>query len=369
MLGDPIADLRSPSGSLISVFIDRPSPGGFGALLSDLTRPLRERSAALSRRIQKSVRTDADRIHELADRLEGDVAPAYAIFASDIDDVFILEPLAHKTSNVSTLGPRPYMRPLRAAPRGLRAGIIVADRAVARTYVSFAGLVDELGEPLSVSAGKSNYGGFGGYQEHTVRAHADEVSHRMWKDAAWRLLEEHQRRPLDYLAIGCQEEVGEEIARSLHPYLTRLHRAFFVANPLGLSTNGLRAEMAKLDNEIRRQRQEALAGRVCETAWSGGNAVVGLAATLEAVNSQAVDTLVVAGQFTRDGAMCNECGFLTRNGPSCPVCASPLFPVDDVVGAVMDATVTSGGSVFQVDVASPLDSEGIGALTRFPVTV
>jgi len=91
--------------------------------------------------------------------------------------------------------------------------------------------------------------------------------------------------------------------------------------------------------------------------------------TLDASNAQAVDTLVVAGSFTRDGSMCNQCGHLTRNGETCPVCNAEMFRVDDIVGAVMEATVAAGGSVFQIDVASPLDGQGIGALTRFPVLV
>ena len=119
------------------------------------------------------MRSDAHRIHHLADRLEIEVAPAYAIFASDLDNVFIVEPLAYPTHNVSTLGPRPYLRPLRAAPRGLRAGIIVADRAEAKTYVSFAGLIDEIGAPLAQEIRKANFGGFSGYDEHTVRGHLD----------------------------------------------------------------------------------------------------------------------------------------------------------------------------------------------------
>ena len=369
MSGDPIADLRSPSGSLISVFIDRPSPGGFGALLSDLVRPIKERSDDLDRKIQKSVRYDADRIHGLADRLEVDVAPAYAIFASDLDDVFIIEPLAHPTYNVSTLGPRPYLRPLRAAPRGLRSGVIIADRTVARTFAAFEGLVEELGEPINADVGKSNYGGFAGYDEHTVRGHAEEASHRLWKEAGWRMLEEHQNRPFDYLVIGGHEETVEEISRTLHPYLARLQRTYFTTNPQSFALPNLRAEMRGQDIEVRRKRQEALAGRVCDTAWGGGNAVLGLNATLDAVNAQAVDTLVVAGQFAGDGAICNQCGYLTRNGNGCPICSSPLFGVDDVVAAVMDATVTTGGRVHQIDVASPLDKEGIGALTRFPLPV
>jgi hypothetical protein len=42
-----------------------------------------------------------------------------------------------------------------------------------------------------------------------------------------------------------------------------------------------------------------------------------------------------------------------------------MLGVDDVVAAVMDATVVAGGWAYQIDVASPLDVEGIGALTRF----
>ena len=367
MLGDPIADLRSPSGSLISVYIDRPSPGGFGALLSDLVKPIREKSATLNRRVQKSVRVDTDRIHDLARKLEVEAAPAYAIFASDLDDVFMLEALTHPAPNVSTIGPRPYLRPLRAAPRAFRSGVIVADRALARTFTGSEGLVDEIGEPMDADIGKSNYGGFSGYEEHGVRAHAEEASARLWKEAGWRLLEEHQDRPFDYLAIGGHEETVDEIARSLHPYLARLQRTFFVSNPHALTLAALRSEIAVQDMSVRRQSQEALAGRVCDISWSGGNAALGLKATLDAANAQAIDTLVVAGRFTRDGAMCNQCGHLTRNGAVCPVCDSPMFRVDDIVAAVMDATVAAGGRVQQIGVASPLDAEGIGALTRFSV--
>ena len=112
MLADPIAELRSPSGSLISVYVKRPSPGGMAALLTDLLRPIREAAESKDRSIQKSVRADTERIHAHADRLETDSAPAYAIFASDLDHLFTVESLAHHVPNVSALGPRPYLRPV-----------------------------------------------------------------------------------------------------------------------------------------------------------------------------------------------------------------------------------------------------------------
>lgn len=362
---DPIADLRSPTGSLITLYADRPSPGGFTALLTDLLRPLRERSEKLARPVRMSVRVDVDRIRDLAQRLEGESAPSYAIFASSADGVFVLEPLAHPTPNISILGPRPYLRPLRAAPRALRSGVLVADRAKARTFVGFEGVVEESGTQEATDTGKSNYGGFAGYAEHGVRARAEESSARLWREAGARLLEIHQERPLDYVAIGCLDEHLEEIARSLHPYLARLPRASFLASPHQVSLPLLRSEIVTLDQEIRRSRQEAIAGRVCDTAWSGGNAVLGLAATIDASNAQAVDTLVVAGSFSRPGVICNNCGHLARSGETCPVCGESMFEVDDVVAALMDSVVDAGGNVFQIGVPSPLDVDGVGALTRF----
>lgn len=367
--GDRIADLRSRSGSLISLYASRPSPGGFGALLSDLTKSLRERSATMDRAVQKSVRTDAGRIHKLADQLEFDSAPGYAVFASDLDGTFVLEPLDYPAPNVSTIGPRPYMRPLRAAPRTLRSGIIAADRTLARTFTAMEGIVDELKTPIDADIGNRNWGGFAGYEELTVRSRADKVTAKLWREAGERLLESHMRRPFDYLAIGSQEEVIEEIARNLHPYLARLPRATCNLNPQAIGLPGLRTEVAAMDKQMRRYRQSALAGRVCDTAWSGGNALLGLQEVIDAANAQAIDTLVVAGPFSRPGSICDACGHLVRNGANCPICAQPLFTVDDIVGAVMESVVNSGGLVSQISVASPLDRHGVGALTRFPVAV
>ncbi|MGH8946335.1 MAG: hypothetical protein ACRDVL_09305 [Acidimicrobiia bacterium] len=367
--GDPIADLRSRHGSLISLYAERPSPGGFAALLSDLVKPIREQAESLDRRVEKSLLSDADRIHDLADGFELDSAPAYAVFSSMLDEVFQVEPLGHSVPNVATFGPRPYLRPLRAAPRSLRAGILVADRALARVFVGFDGVIRELGSLIEADIGKPNFGGFAGYAEHNVRSRADEVSAKLWKEAGSRLLETHLDRPFDYLAIGGHGETVEDIASTFHPYLTELPRVSFPASPQSAGGSSMRSQVADLDDEVRRQGQHALAGRVCDTTWSGGNAVLGLSEVLAAANAQAIDTLVIAGDFRRRGAICDLCGYLSREGGTCPICDIPMFEVADVVGSVMDATVAAGGRAVQLRVASPVDSHGVGAITRFPLPV
>lgn len=369
MEGDRIADLRSRNGSLISLYAGRPSPGGFTALLSGLLKPLREKAASMSRPAEKSVRNDAERIYSMAEQLEMDSAAGYAIFASHRDTIFVVEPLGHAPPDVATLGPRPYMRPLRAAPRSVRSGIIVADNTLARTFIAMEGIVEEVETPLDAHIGNRSWGGFSGYDEHTVRARADETTARLWREAAERLLDRHVSKPFDYLAIGGREETIDEIGRTLHPYLARLPRASFVVNPQTMGPPGLRSEVVAMDRQMRRHRHSALAGRVCDTAWSGGNAVLGLQEAIDAANTQAVDTLVVAGPFARPGAICDSCGFLARDGSACPVCGQDLFPVDDIVGALMESVVFAGGAISEIRVASPLDKHGVGALTRFPVAV
>lgn len=363
---DPIAGMRSPSGSLISVYVDRPSPGGTAALLSDLLKPIRELAETKDRAVQKSVRSTADRIHDLAEQFELDGAPAHAVFASEEDDVFVVESLTHSVPDVATLGPRPYLRPMRAAARPWRAGVMVADRTQARVFLGTGDLVEEIAD-LTADIGKANYGGFSGYDEHVVRGHAEETSNRVWRDAGQVLLERHQEQPLDFVAIGGHDETIEEIGRTLHPYLDRLYRASFVANPATLSIPFLRRELAHQADHMRRERHAAVAGRVCDTAWSDGLALLGLSPILDACNAQAVDTLVVAGDFTLPGVLCNQCGYLARGGDSCPVCGSTTFEVEDVVAAAMEAVISAGGRVHQLIVASPLDQYGVGALTRFPL--
>jgi peptide subunit release factor 1 (eRF1) len=365
--GDRIADLRSRNGSLISIYAGRPSPGGFAALLSDLLRPIKEASETMGRTTQKSVRSDADRIHGLAEQLEMDSAPGYAIFASGSDQVFVVEPLDHPPSDSATIGPRPYMRPLRAAPRPLRSGLLIADSTIARTFAAMDGIVEEIKTPLGADIGNRSWGGFSGYEEHTVRGRADEATSRLWREAGERLLDHHMEKPFDYVAIGGHDETVDEIARTLHPYLARLSKATFTTNPQSVGLPGLRTEVAAMDKQMRQHRHSTLAGKVCDSAWSGGNAVLGLQEVIDAANAQAVDTLVVAGPFIRTGVICDGCGHLARVGEICSVCGDPMFAVDDVVGALMESVVVAGGDVSQIRVASPLDRHGVGALTRFPV--
>lgn len=367
MVADPIADLRSPEGSLISMYLKRPSPGGFAALISDMGRSVREAAAGRSRRVEKSVESDLRWVRDLADEFEMTSVPSYAVFASSLDGISQVKPLAHAAPSIAVLGSRPYLRPLRSIPRPIRTGIIVADRSQARVFIGFDGSVEEVGRPLTAEIGKPNYGGFAGYKEHSVRSRAHEVATRLWKEAGEILFDRHQSAALDLVLLGGREESFDDIRRELHPYLLDLPQASFNASPSDVTLARLRAELSGQRAQYRERRETDLVESVLAAAGREDGGLLGLSTTIKAVNAQAVSDLVVAGGYTKPGGMCPACGYLDRTGGVCPVCGSEMHHVVDIVSAVMDATVSAGGRVHQVLVGSPLDRHGVGALTRFEV--
>lgn len=359
---DPIAKLRSPRGSLVSVYINRQPPATRAALV-DLLKGLRNSHSDF--RLLKSLKNDSARIVDLVGDIDRSNAPAAAIFASHEDGIFEFLPLTHPVTDTATLGPRPYLRPLRSQPRPIRAGVVVADSTRARTYLASGGTLSEIGEELIADRGKENYGGFSGYEEHRNRQRAEEASKEMWRQAGRRLLEAHQDQPLEMMALVGREEDFDSIAAELHPYLRELPQSRLRVDISTVAPSDLARFVDEQTDALRTQRAEELIERVLAEAARGGLAVTGLAEVLEAANAHAVDHLVVAGPFAKPGVICDACGWLGRAEGRCPVCDSDTFEVSDVVSAAMDATVEAGGKVDVVNVASPLDAHGVGALLRF----
>jgi hypothetical protein len=353
----------------MSVYLERPSPGGWPALISELGRGVRTAGEGRGREVEKSVENDLHRLRSMAERFESEMAPGYALFASSIDAIWELKPLAHGAGSTAVLGSRPYLRPLRAVPRPIRTAVIVADRSQARLYLGYDGNLEELVEPLTADIGKSNFGGFGGYAEHGVRARAQEVASRLWKEAGDVLLQLHQEAAFDFLMVGGLEESIEDIRSELHPYLRDLPHSSFTVSPTDVSIARLREELAVQRREFRRRRESALVEEVLASAARNDGGLLGLGASLNAVNAQGVSDLVVAGDFARPGTMCPQCGYLDRNVEECPVCSSAMLAVSDVVSPAMDATVAAGGKVHQLMIGSALDRHGVGALTRFQIAV
>lgn len=361
-----VATLASPSGTLISLYVNHP-PAQTAAALADLLKPLRARAESLDRAAALSLRDSAERILALQPRLDADPSPAFAVFASEADGIFEFVSLPGRVWDVAMVGPRPYLRPWRAIPHILRVGIIVADRRTAWVHVSEDHRLVLLGEPVVGDTGKVNYGGFSGYEEHGARSRAGEETARVWKEAAGRLFAVHQEDPVDLVVLAGHQENLDEMASVLHSYLAALPQRRIVVDPRTLTEAILRERVGEAVDEVRRAYEEDLVGRIVTTAESGGLAVTGVAGVLAAVNAGAVSHLVIAGPYSKSGVVCSGCGHLARSGVECTVCGGPALDVDDVLGEAVEAALAGGGKVTHTRVASRLDASGAGALLRFPL--
>lgn len=360
-----IAKLHSPSGTLVSVYLNRPA-GASSALLSDLLKPIRAAADEQERSVAKELKATCDLIHDLAPRIDAEPVPAVAVFASG--EALEYLPLRAQVWDVAMVGPRPYLRPLRALPDPLHVGAVVADRERAYVFESKDGDLESLGEPIEADRGKDNFGGFSGYEEQRARGRAEAETARMLEEAATLLFERHQRAAFDLLALGGHAETLDELIPHLHAYLRELPLHRFVIDLHTMTPAIIAKNVEDGVAAYRRRLEEQVVEEVLGRLGSGDAAVAGTSAVLEATNARAVDRLVVTGRFERSGVQCDGCGWLGRSGATCPVCGAPLFDVGDVLGPAMEAVIDAGGRAVQVSMASPLDVHGAAATLRFPIS-
>ncbi|MGH8874246.1 MAG: hypothetical protein ACRDVM_03205 [Acidimicrobiia bacterium] len=364
---EEIEGYHSPEGALLSVYVS-PMPGrASSALLSDLLKPVRGRCDRLDRPAAMSLRRDLDRVHDLAPRLDTEKAPGVAVFACSAQSLFDYRQLPSSVWDHASVGPRPYLRPLRGIPDPMAVGVAVVDRRRARVYSKLGADLQELGPVSEADIGKTNYGGFHGYAEQRARSRAEEATARMLREAAELLFAHHREHPVRLLALGGHQETLDELRPHLHPYLRELATRTFVIDSRTMTPALVREAVDALECQERRQLEERLVGEVMSTAMADGVAVIGLGRVLQAANAKAIKRLVVAGRFAKDGIVCIACRRLGRSGDPCDLCGGHTWATEDVVAEAMEVAAADGSEVHQVSVASPLDAHGVAATLRFPL--
>ena len=101
--------------------------------------------------------------------------------------------------------------------------------------------------------------------------------------------------------------------------------------------------------------------RLLADASAGRRAVLGLGATLQALNDGRVQTLVVPMDAQSAGRRCPSCGLLAAEGTTCPRCGGEMEPVADIVDAAVAAALRLRTRVEAVTGGSAV----VGALLRY----
>lgn len=362
-----LARFESVDYPVLSLYLNHDSrPGSTRARIVDLLKPWRN-VGGRDHDALMSLRGDFDRIEAMADQIELRQAPSVALFACQAGGLFEFLELGSPTWDVAMVADRPYLRPLRSIRREEPVVAVVFDLRNAWIYRwqgEFLRLIDFVEED---EEHKGNYGGFSGYAEHGARNHADELAQRHLRRVAGRLLELLTEHPFSRLVVGGHQAEFSRLQAELHPFVKDRYAGSFVIDPRTMTEPEILAQVQALVAATREDDEHAIALAVADAAEAGGKGVLGLREVLEAVSAGAVDRLVVAGRFTKDGVVCGTCGRIGRNGESCAACGSVVDFTPDVVDAAIERVLRMGGRADQISVPSRLDSPGIGALLRYPV--
>jgi peptide chain release factor subunit 1 len=346
------------------MYVDRtagPSP----TVVNELVKSLKTRAETAARPTAQSIRTDIERIEAAASKLDAGGDPAWFVFASDADGIFEHHPLAAPVQSFVTVGSRPHLRPLRAMRRPVESLLMVVERSKVVVH-RVDGALTELGR-FEADAGKENYGGFQGYEEHGAARRTGEETARIWREAGALALATHQAAPVDMLVVSGHRHDLDQFVGQLHSYLQALPIERTVIDPRTSTPAELVERTRAKEPNVLRARDEAAIRSVLEGAYQGRPVARGASAVLTAVNLGAVDRLVVCGPFAKTGVRCHGCGWLARAGERCPSCDSQFEEVDDVIDAAVESALSQGGRFDQVALASALDADGVAATLRFPL--
>jgi peptide subunit release factor 1 (eRF1) len=118
--------------------------------------------------------------------------------------------------------------------------------------------------------------------------------------------------------------------------------------------------------EHEREEELATVQLLVHRAGHGGLAVLGLQATLDAVNTARVHKLVMQQDFRRPGWRCRSCGALAAaTHLACVQCGSEGTTVE--LGEAMVQAVLQADGLVELIAPDPrlADYEGVGALLRY----
>lgn len=371
---DRLAHLAPSPNPVISCFLNT-GPDGRGRptfmpfvkkAFAERLRSFPERSDAL-----RHIEADRDRILEF---LSGELDPAVksvALYASDADGLWEAHTFrAPFDGERVVVGPVPHLYPLvKLADQSPLYAVCVADSREARLVVCGLGQVlteEDFAAPEPIDQTR-----VAGWAEVRYQSRIDEHLQKNAREIVERLGRIVDRGEVDYVILGGDDLIMGELRRHLTPAIREK-----LIDEEHISIDAASHEILKRtlqvvrDTEARDSRR--LADTVIDRFRAGGLAVAGLGPTIEALNLEQVDQLLLADSFNGNhaGWQCAECRVL---GPepapeACPFCQAPIPERIELREAMVRRAERTGRRVEIVESHPGLEAlDGVGATLRYRV--
>ncbi|MGE3536177.1 MAG: Vms1/Ankzf1 family peptidyl-tRNA hydrolase [Candidatus Tectimicrobiota bacterium] len=320
-----------------------------------------------SEEARQSLEHDLDRLAEWGQQLvAGDSTtrmPGMALFACHAANMWLEFPAARPFEDAFTLDERPALRQLAHLDEDYASALLVLiDSRSARVYeILSGGIVDEI-DFSNVFPGRHKQGGWSQmrYQRHVLEFM--ERHHREVAASVTAYLEAHPHTCL--MLSGQQDIVANFRATLSEPMQQRIIEALHL--DMHASRGRLLAAAQEVLAQHERAEEQSAVERVLDLTAQNGLGVLGLQATLEAVNAARVQQLVLQDTAQLPGWRCLQCDHLLAQAAlQCPLCGGEVSTTD-LREAMVSAVLRTDGTVELIEPDERLESyDGVGALVRY----
>ena len=344
-----LAHLAPSSNPVVSCFVNtvpegngRPTHAVFlKKAFADRLRSFPDRSAA-----QQRLLADRERIFEYLEGLDP-ATRSVALYASSEDDLW--EALEFQTTfddHRLVVGPVPHLYPLvKLIDQAPRYAVCVADVHQARIVVAgLGGVLEErdFDPPQPIDRTR-----VAGWAEIRYQARIEDHIQKHAREIVERLEGIVRKGEVDYIILGGDDMIIGELRRHLTP---AVREKIIDEEPIAIDEAAHRILDRTIDvvRRIEADDSRKLADTAIDRFRAGGLAVAGLDSTIEALNLEQVDQLLLAEGFDgRPGWQCTECRVLglPPAPPECPFCEAPLPEEIDLREAMVRRAERTGRQV------------------------
>ncbi|HZO59426.1 MAG TPA: Vms1/Ankzf1 family peptidyl-tRNA hydrolase [Solirubrobacterales bacterium] len=284
-----------------------------------------------------------------------------AVFVASGIDLFEVHRLARPIPSEVTIDDSPFIEPLAGMPGGDGYSVLLVNRQLARIL---AGGRDGMREVVSLVDDVHRWHDQGGWSQARYQRGIQKETKDHLKHAGEELFKLFKRGAAQRLIIGCPDEIRGDVEHHLHSYL-RERIAGRLEIDVKASPAAVAREAATIIDRDERERERDWLDRLQSGLGRGDRAVAGLAGTLEALNEQRVEALLVDVGYRDEGYVSPHADFLSTEPGQSPT-GDELQKRDDVVESAIERALEQSAELVVVRHHPDLEALGsVGAVLRF----
>lgn len=369
-----LSHLPPSPNPVISCFVNTgPDGRGRSTFMTFLKKAFAERIRSFPERSEavRHIEADRDRIVAfLSDELDPAVKGA-SIHASAADGLWETHTFrAEFDEERLVVGPVPHLYPLvKLADQSPLYAVCVADSQQARLVV--CGLGEVLTEEDFAGPEPIDRTRVAGWAEVRYQSRIEDHIQKNAREIVERLAKIVEKGEVDYVILGGDDMILGELRKHLTPAIQeKLIDEERI--PIDAASHEILARTLQIVRDTEARDSRRLADLVIDRFRAGGLAVAGLEPTIEALNLEQVDQLLLAESFngSHAGWQCAECRVLgpAPSPEACPFCGAPVPEQVDLREAMVRRAERTGRKIEIVESHPELEAlDGVGATLRYRV--